>query len=150
MELSRAFELEYCIIFDWYDGILSAMIRTPKRGWEYIEIAWAGNDLERRIYRTWSASDDRVQTFRDAAGDHLSSLPGGGMAHGFDEEFSELINRFVESLKDNASEPSKWLFATPVLKQGDWFEPVGELRMEGKLLRDDSRVFGRFCEWTIC
>ena len=72
------------------------------------------------------------------------------MAHGFDEEFSELINRFVESLKDNASEPSKWLFATPVLKQGDWFEPVGELRMEGKLLRDDSRVFGRFCEWTIC
>jgi hypothetical protein len=147
MELSRAFELEYDIIFDWHDGILSAVIRTPKHGWEYIEIAWMGNDFERRIYRTWSTSEERVQTFLDAAGEKLKKREQGATAVVWDEELSELVDQLIESIKAHEFNQSRWLFATPVLKQGDWFEPVGELRMEGKLLRDDSRAFGKFCEW---
>lgn len=147
IELSRAFELDYYIIFDWYDGILSAMIQAPKSGWEYIEIAWMGNDFDRRIYRTWSCSEERVQTFLNEAGDKLTRRERGASAVAWDETLIEQADALITSTKGQDASHYRWLLATSVLKQGDWFEPSGELRMEGKILRDNERVFGKYFEW---
>ena len=123
------------------------MIKTPVKAWQYIEIAWMGNDFDRRIYRTWSTSEESVQTFLQEAGNKLTRHERGASAVVWDEELVKLIDQLIESIKAHDSNQCRWLLATSVLKQGDWFEPVGELRMEGKLLRDDMRVFGKFFEW---
>lgn len=148
IELAKDFEYEYIIYLDWYDGLVEGAIKTTTHGWQYLELIWAGRELDRRIFRTKSIEPELVEAFLQDGADDFRKFEKGVTAVVVSDSFAELIGRFISRAKEIQTEESGWLVGTSALEKGDWFEPDGRLRLEGKLLRDDSRVYGKYIEWA--